>query len=54
MYKMIAYNRWDGGRHYPQYSNNIEFFDRYKNKENYRIEIYKLVGKKYKMIYKET
>ena len=54
MYKMIAYNRETGDRFFPQFANNIQWFDKYKNKDNYRIEIYKLSGKKYKLIYKEA
>ena len=54
MYKMVAYLREDGSRLFPQYANNIQYFDRYKDKTNYRIEIYKLVGKRYKLIYKEA
>lgn len=54
MYKMIAYNRETGDQFFPQFANNLQWFDKYKNKENYRIEIFKRVGKKYKLIYKEV
>lgn len=54
MYKMVAYSREDGYKFYSQIANNLEWFERYKNRKNYRIEIYKRVGKKFKLIYRET
>lgn len=49
MYKMTAYTKF-GEKWIVRHSNNIEYFDRYKGKENYRIVITK--GKK--VIYSEV
>ena len=54
MYKMVAYSREDGMKFYSQIANNIEWFNQYKHRKNYRIEIYRQTGKRYKLIYKET
>lgn len=53
MYKMISNSREDGTQFLAQFSNNIEYFEKFKHKVNYRIEIYKLVKKRYKLIYRE-
>ena len=51
MYKMVSYNS-DGKIYYISKSNNLSFFDRYKNKQNYKIQIYKK-AKKWELIYSE-
>ena len=38
-YTMYAYNNWNGAFHRKEGSNNLAYFDKYKNKENYRIVI---------------
>ena len=48
-YKLISYRTWDGEKHLTIRSNNIEYFDKYLRKENYRSVIYR--GKK--VIYSE-
>ena len=34
-------------------SNNLEYFNKYKNKENYRIKIFQKVNNRWKIIYSE-
>lgn len=41
MYKMEVYRAWDGGLHYVERSNNLDYFSKYKGKTNYRIVITK-------------
>lgn len=41
MYKMEVYRAWDGGLHYVERSNNLDYFSKYKGKANYRIVITK-------------
>lgn len=38
-YLMYVYNNWNGAFHRKVGSNNLEYFDKYKHKENYRIVI---------------
>ena len=38
-YTMYVYNNWNGAFHLKEDSNNLEHFDKYKHKENYRIVI---------------
>ena len=38
-YTMIAYKAWDGEVLRTERSNNLAYFDRYKNKQNFRIVI---------------
>ena len=51
MFKMVAYN-CDGKIYYISKSNNLSFFDRYKNKTNYKIKK-KKKGRKWQLIYDE-
>lgn len=51
-YKLVAYKNEDNKVYYISKSNNLEFFDRYKNKTNYKIQIYKR-GRKWELIYDE-
>ena len=53
MYKMISYCREDGQKHTEQRSNNPAYFDRYKGKTNYFIEIYQKSGNRWKLIFSE-
>lgn len=41
MYKMTVYKVWDGKMLRTEKSNNLEYFNRYKHKINYRIAITK-------------
>lgn len=50
MYKMTVYKAWDGEILRTEKSNNLQYFDRYKGKENFRIVITK--GKE--IIYSEV
>lgn len=43
-YKLVSYRTWDGEKHIEIWSNDIRYFDRYLNKNNYRSVIYE--GKK--------
>lgn len=52
MYKMIAFTA-DGERLTPQYANNPAYFDRFKNRVNYKIVIMKKVKNRYTVIYSE-
>ena len=54
MYKAVIYNRESGERLIPQFSNNIQYFDRYKGRTAYRMDIYKRVGRMYKLVYHEA
>lgn len=38
-YVMYAYKNWDGELLRKEGSNSLEYFDRYKGKENYQIVI---------------
>lgn len=51
-YKLVAYKNEDNKVYYISKSNNLAFFDRYKNKTKYKIQIYKKV-KKWELIYDE-
>lgn len=53
MYKMIAYSREDGTKHTEERANNIEYFNRYKGKSNYFIEIYQKTGNRWTLIFSE-
>lgn len=52
MYKMEVYTLQNDNLHLSQKSNNLSYFDRYKNRKNYRIKIYKR-GRKWELIYNE-
>lgn len=52
-YKLVSYQNGSNKVYYTTMSNNLEFFDRYKNKTNYKIQIYKK-GKKWELIYDEV
>ena len=53
MFKMIAYRREDGEKHTEQIAPAAEYFDRYKGKSAYFIEIYEKTGNRYRLIYSE-
>ena len=53
-YKMEVYKTWDEkGLVTTQKSNNISYFDKYKNKNNYRIKIFQKVKNRWKLVYSE-
>lgn len=52
-YKIISYRAWDGKKNLEEKSNNIKYFDRYLNKLNFRSQIYKKDGRRWKLIYSE-
>lgn len=41
MYKMTVYKAWDGKMLLIRRANNLEYFDRFKGRQNYRIVITK-------------
>ena len=51
---MIAYSRQYGFKTLPRYSDNLQWFEQYKGKKEYRIEIYQKTGNRYKLIYHEN
>lgn len=53
MYKMIAYSREDGTKHHEERANNAAYFNRYKGKANYFIEVYQKTGNRWTLIYTE-
>ena len=52
-YKMNAYRTDDGKLFNTEQSNNLEYFDKYKSKCSYLIEIFQRVGNRWKLIYTE-
>lgn len=52
-YKIISYRAWDGKKNLEEKSNNLKYFDRYLNKLNFRSQIYKKDGRRWKLIYSE-
>jgi hypothetical protein len=51
LYRMDVYRVWDGEFSFSQWSNNLDFFNRYKRKHNHRISITDLKSKA--VIYEE-
>lgn len=51
-YKMIVKRKWDNKYNNQQYSNNLEYFEKYKNKSNYNISIYEKINNKKRLITK--
>lgn len=51
-YKMVAYTV-EGEKFSEQWSRNVEWFDRFKKKKNYRIQIFEKVKNRWHMIYNE-
>lgn len=52
-YKMESYRAEDNTLFMKENSNNVEYFNKYKNKENYKIEIFQKVNNRWKKIYSE-
>ena len=52
-YKMECYRTEDNTLFIKDGSNNLEYFNKYKNKENYRIKIFQKVNNRWKIIYSE-
>lgn len=54
MYKMEVFKNWDNkDKVRTEKSNNLEYFDRYKNKTNYKIKIFHKVKNRWELIYSE-
>ena len=53
MYKMEAYRTEDKTLFNTEKSNNLEYFEKYKNRSNYKIKIFQKVKNKWKLIYSE-
>ena len=52
-YKMESYKTEDNTLFIKDGSNNLEYFNKYKNKTNYKIKIFQKVNNRWKMIYSE-
>ena len=53
MYKMEVYRAEEKTLFKTEKSNNLEYFDRYKNRTNYKIKIFQKVKNRWKLIYSE-
>ena len=53
MYKMEVYRSEENTLFKTEKSNNLEYFDKYKNKTNYKIKIFQKVKNRWKLIYSE-
>ena len=54
MYKMEAYRTEEKTLFRTEKSNNLKYFDRYKNRTNYKIKIFQKVKNKWNLIYSEV
>ena len=54
MYKMEVYRAEEKTLFKTEKSNNLEYFDRYKNRTNYKINIFQKVKNRWKLIYSEV
>lgn len=54
MYKMEVYRAEEKTLFRTEKSNNLEYFDRYKNRTNYKIKIFQKVKNRWKLIYSEV
>ena len=54
MYKMEVYRAEEKTLFTTEKSNNLEYFDRYKNRANYKIKIFQKVKNKWNLIYSEV
>ena len=54
MYKMEVYRAEEKTLFKTEKSNNLEYFDRYKNRTNYKINIKKKKKNRWKLIYSEV
>lgn len=53
-YKMEVYRTGEKESFRNEKSNNLTYFDKYKDKVNYKIEIFEKVKNRWKLIYSET
>lgn len=53
MYKMEVYRMEDKKLFRTEKSNNLEYFDRYKNRSNYKIKIFQKIKNRWELIYSE-
>ena len=53
MYKMEVYRAEEKTLFRTEKANNLEYFDRYKNRTNYKIKIFQKVKNRWKLIYSE-
>ena len=53
MYIMEVYRTEDKKLFRTEKSNNLEYFDRYKNRSNYKIKIFQKVKNRWELIYSE-
>lgn len=53
MYNMEVYRTGEKNCFRAEKSNNLEYFDRYKNKTNYKIKIFQKVKNRWQLIYSE-
>ena len=54
MYKMEVYRTEEKTLFKTEKSNSLEYFDRYKNRNNYKIKIFQKVKNRWKVIYSEV
>ena len=54
MYKMEVYKTEEKTLFRTEKSNNLGYFDRYKNRTNYKIKIFQNVKNRWKLIYSEV
>lgn len=54
MYKMEVYRAEEKTLFRTEKSNNLEYFDRYKNRTNYKIKIFQKIKNRWKLIYSEV
>ena len=54
MYKMEVYRSEENTLFRTEKSNNLEYFDRYKNRTNYKIKIFQKIKNRWKLIYSES
>lgn len=52
-YKMVSRLKETKEKHNEIKSNNISFFDKYLNKENFESQIFEKIGNRWKLIYSE-
>jgi hypothetical protein len=53
MYKMEVYRTEEKTLFKTEKSNSLEYFDKYKNRSNYKIKIFQKVKSKWELIYSE-
>lgn len=53
MYKMDVYEAENNTLFRTEKANNIEFFNRYKGRNNYYIKVFQKIGNRWKLVYSE-